>query len=368
MLDKTPGAVACGHCQTLGADDLCRYCRRPVHRGCLESDRCQVPHPWERMLGRGRRLRDIDEDGAIGRVHDPFDGDQVVELGSGTAVGAWPKMEHEGLPVQLFSEQALGRGVLVRRAATYTFEDRSDGDSIVVYHAPLLARARLSAGRMEQVELVRRPPHGFDPDRLVVARDGRTALVSASRFDLVDIEGKHPTRVVDLKGEMMLDLAISSELGLAVAAMFGRLGCYDLKSGELRGSIPFAGEEVTAVVLGGGRVAAVTSERRLVVKEVGPGAPDGWPDVLRAEVDFRGRLAPGELALSHDGRLAALRHRRKQAVVVDLAGGGRQVLAGHTDKVIFVRFVAGGRVLVTADDDDRVRFWPRAGDRIVSGD
>jgi len=370
MLEKSPGAATCGHCHGLGADTLCPYCRHQVHRACLDSERCPVPHPWERRLGLGWRLRDIDEEGKLARLGHvlAMKGWEVRELESGEAVGPWPIMHHRSLPVAYLPPLAVGTGFLVHRAATFTVEDRGGDSPVTVYHHYLLAKARLSAGEVEQPELVPRPPDVFNPERLLLGRDGRTAvLASDSRFDSVDLAGQRPAHVVDLKGEMIIDLAISSEMGLTVAAMFDRLSFYELESGRPRGAIRL-GEELTTVALAGGRVAVVTAEGELGVYEVGAGPPDSWSRLMWTEMGLRGNLAPGQLALSHDGRLVALRHRRKQVIVIDLTSGDRQVLGGHTDTVCFVRFISGGRVLVTADDDNRVRYWPRVGDRIISGD
>jgi len=327
-----------------------------------------VPHPRELRLGLGWRLRDIDEEGHLALVGHVLGGQQVRELASKTVVAEiWPGARHNGRPVAFLSPMAVGPDMLVRRAATYAVTVDLDGSETLVYHDPLVALAPIASGQVQELRLVARPRQEL-AERLLLARDGQTAvLVSASRFDVIDLSGRRPAQIMDLKGEMMFDLAISSEMRLAVAAVFGRLRCFDLDSGQLRGSIRLEDHDVTAVALGGGHVAAVTAELGLHVRRAGTGSPEGWVRTLRTDVDVRGRLAPAELAVSHDGRLVALRHRRKQVLVIDLASGERQLLGGHTDAICFVRFVAGGRLLVTADDDNRVRFWPRLEDRIVTG-
>lgn len=368
MLEKTPGAVLCGHCHALGAEDFCRFCRRPVHRGCLDSPDCPEPHPRELRLGLGARLRDIDEEGRLGRVGHVLGGEDLRELASRALVGeVWPEAEHRGLPVAYLPPVAFGPGVVVCNAATYTLEEVSDGQRIRVYHHPLLAQARVTED--PDLRLVPRPRLDLEPQRLLVTRGGRTAaLVSTSRFDVVDLEGRRAAVVVDLKGEVIFDLAISAEMDLAVAAVFGRLRCFRLGDGQLLGALRLEDGDVTSVALGGGRLAAVTEEQRLHVRQVGGGRPDGWASALDTDVEARGHISPGQIALSHDGRLLALRQRRKRVLVINVESGERQTLRGHTDAVCLVRFIAGGRVLVTADDDNRVRFWPRSGDRIVSGD
>jgi len=368
MLEKTPGAVLCGHCHALGAKDFCRFCRRPVHRACLDSPDCPEPHPRELRLGLGARLRDIDEEGRIGSVGHLLGGEDLRELASRAVIDeVWPAAEHRGLPVGYLEPRAFGPGVFVRTAATYTLEAGSDGEPIRVYQHPLLAQTRLVEG--PDLRLVPRPRLNLDPERLLVTRNGRTAvLVSTSRFDVIDLDAVRPAVVVDLKGELIFDLAISGEMDLAVAAVFGRLRCFRLGDGQLLGAIRLEDGDVTAVALDGGRLAAVTEELRLHVRQVGGGPPDRWAAALHTDVQARGYIRPGQLSLSHDGRLLALRHRRKQVLVIDLERGERQLLRGHTDTVCLVRFIAGGRVLVTADDDNRVRFWPRSGDRIISGD
>jgi hypothetical protein len=371
MLEKTPGAVVCGHCHALGADALCAFCRRPVHERCLESDRCPVPHPRELRLGMGWRLRDIDEQGRVGRVTHVLGGEQVRDLATRTEIAPlWPAPRHKDLPVAYLGPLAVGVDSLVRCAATYTLEETSDGTQITVYHDALLAHARVVSEAVEEVRLLERPVHDL-ADRLLLTRDGRTALLlSASRFDIIDLTGRETraVRVVDLRGEMVFDLAILGEANLAAAAVFGRLRCFDLGSGQIRGSIPLDDQDVTAVALGGGHVAAATAELDLHVLEVGTGPPERWRRVLRTDIEARGRIAPNQLAASHDGRLVAVRHRRKRVQVINLETGERQVLRGHTDTICHVRFISGGRTLVTADDDNRVRFWPRSGDRLVTGD
>ena len=50
---------------------------------------------------------------------------------------------------------------------------------------------------------------------------------------------------------------------------------------------------------------------------------------------------------------------------MNLDSGGGQLLSSHTDDVVLVRFVDGGRRLITADEDNRVIIWPREAERIV---
>lgn len=46
-------------------------------------------------------------------------------------------------------------------------------------------------------------------------------------------------------------------------------------------------------------------------------------------------------------------------LIYRLRTGRKTTLQGHTDDVSLLRFVCGGRVLVSADDDGRVRLWPK---------
>lgn len=49
----------------------------------------------------------------------------------------------------------------------------------------------------------------------------------------------------------------------------------------------------------------------------------------------------------------------RRVLIYRLRTGRKTTLQGHTDDVSLLRFVCGGRVLVSADDDGRVRLWPK---------
>jgi hypothetical protein len=368
MLEKTPGAVVCGHCHGPDADTICPYCRQAVCKRCLDSERCPEPHPWDQRLGLGRRLLAIDESGRYGVVGHIFGGATGVrELRSGAGIegllGA-----HEGLPVEYPDEPGVNGGVIVRVAWSYRTTEIGPDQVQVDRVSPLLLVGRVEGDRVSELRFVPRPARHVSMRALVTA-DGRTAaLVSASHVDIVELDDQRPARVVDPRGQMIHCAAVSETADLLAVGIFGEVLLYRLSTGARAGGVPLEGENVTAVALGGQRLAAVTEGRQLHIlhRRAGHADKDEWETIHTSELVYRGALTDLETSLSHDGKLFAARHKRKRVLVLDLDGGATQRLDGHTDRVNLVRFIAGGRLLVTADKDNRVCYWPRSEQRIIA--
>lgn len=371
MLEKARGAVACGHCHQLGADTVCPYCRAQVHTACLTSDRCPEPHPVQLRLGTGNRLRGIDESGRYGAVGGVLgSGQRLWELAGRGDVARLP-MTRGRHGVEYRGGWALGREQVCRAAVTYREERlEATGELHRIYVDSLLLVADLAPDGMREVRFVERPPQPIG-ENLYLARDGAWAVwASASQIDIVNLRGARPARNVDLAGQMIHDVDLHTEMELVVVAHFGRVVLFDLRGLRQGVRTIKADENVTRVSLGGGRMACVTEEGHVLVTRVQHRqAPRRWETIHQARVKVRGEIGPGEADLSHDGRLLAVRRRRKDVEVIHLDSGERQILEGHTDRVCLVRFIAGGNQLVTADNDNRVFFWPRAveDDRIISG-
>ena len=76
--------------------------------------------------------------------------------------------------------------------------------------------------------------------------------------------------------------------------------------------------------------------------------------------------APGHVVHSAAASAAAdLLALGRNVLVYRLRVGARQWLRGHTDEVSLLRFVCGGRMLITADENARVRLWPRRGEKLL---
>jgi hypothetical protein len=369
MLEKARGAVVCGHCHGPDADTICPYCRNAVCERCLDSERCPEPHPWEQRLGLGRRLLGIDESGRYGVVSYALGGTAVVrELRSGKEVAGLLGV-HEELQVEYPDEPGVNGGVIARVAWSYRTTQIGDDQWQVDRVSPLLLVGRVEGERIHDLRFVPRPARHVSM-RVLLTADGRTAaLVSASHVDLVEIDGQRPARVVDPKGQMIHCAAVSETADLLAVGIFGRVLLYRLSSGAPVGSVAMEGENVTTVALGGDRLAAVTEEKQLQIlqRTRRAGDKDEWETIHASELGHRGALTDVETSLSPDGKLFATRHKRKQVLVLDLDGRRSQLLKGHTDRVNLIRFVSGGRLLVSADKDNRVRYWPRSEQRIITG-
>ena len=368
MLDKTHGAVTCAHCQTLGADEQCPYCQRVVHKACLAGEGCPVPHPVELRLGRGKRLRDIDETGRFGVVGFMFGGHaELMDLVAGLSIDAPPE-DHDGVLLAYLGGWALGRELCVRAAATYFLQEVGE-EMERVYLDPLLYTAQPTPHGLQREGFKARSSQPLG-HRLRVSRDNRWAVWSGdSRLDVIELEGRLKPRAVDLKGQMVFDVAVSGAMDMLALAQWGKLTFFGLSDGWRFGRLRRQDDDFTWCGLSGGRAAYITAGNKYAVYRVERKVmPDRWEQVAAGELKVKGALRDCEASLSPDGGLLAVRHRKREVVVLDLEQGTEQHLGRHTDKVNLVKFINNGRRLVTADDDNRVIFWPCEEHRIISGE
>jgi hypothetical protein len=159
--------------------------------------------------------------------------------------------------------------------------------------------------------------------------------------------------------------------------VYGRARFYQLSGQRYLGLVHAGGGDVASIEIASGRVALITDAGVCRVLRVDPHLePDAWSTIYEGELALASQisLAYGDApagrrrvraSLSGDGELLAVREQRKTLTVIDLSSGKRQSLSGHTDRINLVRFIQGGRVLVTADNDNRVVFWPRAASRMA---
>ena len=369
MLDKTHGAVTCAHCQTLGADAQCPFCQRMVHKTCLAAEGCPVPHPVELRLGRGKRLRDIDETGRFGVVGFVLGGhSELKDLIAGLSIDAPPE-HRDGVLVAYLGGWALGRELCVRAAATYYVQALGDGQEERVYLDPLLYTAQTSPYGLQREQFTERSAQPLG-HRLRVSRDNRWVIWSGdSRLDVIDLKERLKPRSLDLRGQMIFDLAVSGAMDLVALAQWGQLTFFGLSDGWRIGRLRRQDDDFTWIGLGGGRVAYITAGKRYAVYRVNRRVmPDRWECIAEGKLKIRGAVRSSEASLSPDGRLLAVRRRKREVLVLDLDQGTEQHLGRHTDTVNLVKFINYGRRLVTADDDNRVMIWPREEHRIISGE
>ena len=340
-----------------------------VHGGCLAAEGCPVPHPVELRLGTGKRLRDIDETGRFGAVGQVLGGvAELKDLAAGLSIDAPPE-GHNAHNVAYLGPWALGRELALRAAATYYTRDIGDSHIERVYVDALLYRAKATPHGLQAEAFLRRSnqPLGH---RLKVSRDNRWAVWAGdSQLDVVDLESRLKPRKLDLKGQMIFDLAVSGAMDLVAVAQWGQLTFFVPSDGWRLGRLRRQDDDFTWVGLGGGRVAYITSGKRYAVYRVERKVmPDRWERVAEGKLKINGPVRDCEASLSPDGRLLAVRRRKREVLVLDLELGTEQRLGRNTDRVNLVKFINSGRRLVTADDDNRVMIWPVDEGRIISGE
>ncbi len=340
-----------------------------VHEACLAAEGCPVPHPVELRLGRGKRLRQIDETGRFGAVGSIFGGDaELLDLISRQSLDSLPG-EYQANLVEYMGGWAVGRELALRAAATYFKRELASEQFERVYVDPLLYVARITPHGLVEGRFLERPdqPLGY---RMRVSRDSRWAVWSGdSRFDIIDLEQRIKPRSMDLKGQMVFDLALSSSMDLVALAQWGQANFFGLSDGWRVGKLRRENDDFTCVLLGGGRVVYFTGGKSYSVFRVDRKTyPDKWERVAQGKIKASGQIRARDASLSPDGKLLAVRRRKKEAWVLDLESGNEQILTGHTDRINLVRFINNGRRLITADDDNRVIIWPRQEDRIISGE
>lgn len=316
-----------------------------------------MPRPVELRLGMGARLREVDPTGRVGLVSTWNGKARVQELSSGEKLGDLIRWNRRTNVDETF---AMGGHwpLLVSPRRLMWLESRG------WKHEPLLVikdlgqelqEHRLGWKRSRQACLV------------LVTEDGRRGLVvrSDQKLDVLDLTRLVGMGVLGERRQVIQSCAASSDMGLIAVGGFRKAAFYRLEDLERMGSREAGKGEVDWIGLGGGRAAMFCDDGHLEVVAVEPARPPHkWPEVRRA--DLGGGVRP-VADLSPDGQLLVRRVGRRQVEVMNLDSGERQVLSGHTDDVLLIRFVDGGRSLVTADEDNRVIIWPRQDERIVDG-
>ncbi len=364
MLEKTSGAVGCFHCQTLGADETCPICSRPVCARCAEGDTCPVPHRRQLRLGLGKRLRSVCPDGTRGVVSGWTGGTALVDLtrkeriaplamvrfGAGT--GPWPMMATAG---------RLAAAAVTMTGQAYMLVGAPEGPGMHQVKLP-----EVDSTNIEKLNV----------NRLAISEDGSlgAAVRSDLTVDLVDLAQPELLGTVKEQGEAVQSAALSAGLDLLALGLYGRLRLYRVSDRQRLGTLSprDLDGDVAWVGFSRGRLATVAGNGRCLVYDIRRSdSPSSWPRALELDLmpsssaaDVVGEQPRGTRRvvadLSPDGSLLAVRQGKRWVKIFPVAGGEPAVLEGHTDRVCLIKFVRDGKVLVTADYDNRVFYWPRA--------
>ena len=356
MLDKTKGAVGCGHCLGLGAGETCPKCGQLVCLACLEGDNCSVPRPVELRLGIGARLREVDPSGAVGVVSTWSGGARVVALDDGNILEdiSWWKRSTD---VDTFTMGGHWPLLVAPDRLMWVHGDLGRFPRI------LTKELGADAQQVWRVDGWNRPREAC---LVQVTEDGRRGIVVRAdhKLDVLDLEEMQLLGVLGERRQIIQSCAASAAMDLMAVGGFRKAAFYRLHDLERLGSRTIGEGEVDWIGLGGGRAAMISDDGQMEVAEVDPARP---PHVWRRlrSVNLDANIEP-VADLSPDGMLLALRLKRKQVEVFNLSAGTQQTLCGHTDDVVLVRFANDGEKLITADEDNKVMIWPRAGERILN--
>lgn len=363
MLEKSSGAVGCFHCQKLGAKKTCAICNRPVCDPCADGDTCPVPHRRELRLGLGRRLRAVSPDGTRGIVSGWTGGMALVDLATGDRLASMGFMTFGGL--------------------TGPWPALVSADRVVAAAVTLNIKPYLLLGSPERQDMINVELHKRQSGseklsalKLAISEDGAMAAVMRSDMlvDLVDLQQPALQGTISEPSATIQSLALSRELDLLVLGLYGRLKIVRLSDRKRAGTLAprQLDGDVAWLGLSRGHLAAISGAGPCMVLQLSRDqAPGGWTMVRELSLESSATAADivGEMprgsrrvvaSLSDDGELLAVRQGRTRVEVHPISGGEPVVLEGHTDRINLVRFVAGGKVLVTADQDNRVWFWPRS--------
>jgi hypothetical protein len=349
-------SVSCGHCHRPGAGGLCPTCNQPICPTCLSADTCPALLPRCIQLGWGVRLRAVDEAGRLGYVTRKLGNPGVLDLEADRAVATLPEraqqvvFTHTG--PSAFAKEHLA-WLALRHTAPRTPPE------------PGLLLVDTRQGYYSYPEFL--PLSRRDGQQLALTDDGHYAVVGYhTQVEVVDLWARRAPGSLRTCDQPVHALAVSGGLDLLAIGTASEVRCFRLGSLRDLGVKSVSEGAVWALALAADRMVAISEGGMIDVMELHRGRPPHrWPRFQRLQLDVWGRLWPAEVSLSADGRLLAVRRKRKQVVVYLLDADEEQRLA-HADRVELVRFVRQGQMLVTADKHHRVIFWPRIGDRIVA--
>ena len=391
LLERADRAVGCAHCRSLSIlIGTCVHCGRPVCHSCLSPTTCHRPRPWSVELPNNARLLRIDSAGRLGLVRLRRGQRAIFDLTTG---------QRRTIPLALSRRRILPHLAEPERLIrlSYTAAGKLRGVGII----PL--------GHWTQAAAVPCKPDP-SPRDLLLCDGEQLALVvhDDEQVEIVDLAQLRQIGTVMDPGQAVHAADASQPMDIVALGTFGRVSFFRLSDQRFRGALPLEGGDVIWLGVAGGRVVALTDGGLLEARKMDSRQrPRSWErvrlehDAVRRFAAVRERLARervsagvatgllggalGVLAfatylvtdrggddlpaasLAPDGRLLALQVQRNQVVVLDLEAGATEVRLplSHSVPVVFLRFVRGGRILVTADAGGRVRFWPRVKNRIL---
>lgn len=301
------------------------------------------------------RLRAVDEAGRLGYVTRKLGNPGVLDLEADRAVATLPERV-QGVVYTHVGPCAFARERLAWLALRHAAPKAPPEPGLM-----LVDTGHGYYSYPEFLPLSRRDGH-----HLAVTDDGRIAAVGYDeQVEVVDLWTRRVLGTLRTGDQPVHALAVSRAMDLLAIGTVAEVCCFRLSSLRDLGIKSVSEGAVWALALAADRMVAISEGGMIDAIELHPGRPPHrWPRFQRVELDVWGRLWPAEASLSADGRLLAVRRKRKQVVVYLLDADEEQRLA-HADRVELVRFVREGQMLVTADKRHRVIFWPRAGDRLI---
>ena len=204
-----------------------------------------------------------------------------------------------------------------------------------------------------------------------VSEDGTlVALIRTNEtVDVFDVPRREYVGTYQVRGRVVHAAAVCASNRLVAIGSYGRVSLFSLDDHRALGTCSLEDDgDVEWIGLGRRRLAAITENARCTVVDIDPEQPASrWrrhPRTIKlatsVPTSFAPRLADDDLnvaALDDVGELLAVPAQR-QVMLYRLTTGRAVPLHGHTDDISLLRFVDEGRVLVSADDDARVRLWP----------
>lgn len=351
---KAVGVIPCAHCTQRTTEVTCALCGRQICAECAgDRNSCSEPVTRELRLGIGNRLVDVSRDGRYGVVqHKLTRSRRLLDLHQ------LAYYRHGPLP----RGRLLGGPRFVRLYNSWPEQ-------------PDVATTRVAVAR----------PHGEVVEQIVAELSAplqHWRVVSSGADFLCAVHTNQQVRVLDLaRGTHSLHAPMAYKVvqvcdfdpttRLLVSASYGVARLERVDAGEATALATLS------LVNGDAEWCGVAGDRAFtIVREAARFGRAGRVEVWSARppyqrmgtLSFAGQWGePDGYDCSRDGRLLAVAtHDHWHVIVYDQATGDTVSLEGHTDPVNLVRFVAGDRLLITADRDNRVILWPRTAEGFAS--
>jgi hypothetical protein len=391
LLERAENAVGCAHCRSLSVlTGTCLQCGRPVCHRCLSPATCEHPRPWSVQLPHNAKLLRVDGGGRLGLVRFRRGQRAIVDLATG---------RRRTIPLALSRRRILPHLAEPERLVrlSYAASGKLRGVGII----PL--------GHWSQAAAIPCKPDP-SPRDLLLCDSEQLALVihDDEQVEIVNLAQLRRVGTVADPGQAVLAADACELMDLVALGTFGRVTFFRLSDQQFLGALPHDGGDVVWLGVAGGRVVVLTDGGLLEARQMDTRhRPTSWERVpldrgvvqrfaAARERRERERLSasvatgllggalgvlafatflvadrvveePPVASLTPDGHLLALQVKRNEVQVLQLETGAEAVRLplARSFPVVFLRFVRGGRVLITADASGRVRFWPRVGGRVL---